>query len=262
MSICELLRVKSYHKAVYGENDFLLFMRSDTLHEVHLPSEGKVKRLRCVVVCFLVLISSKAYPNSKKRTLLNVDYIKKYLTHQAAWADSHGAGGEDLGAGMLYYSLVYMKKAKLCVCLGSGGGFVPRMMKQAQRDCKLRGARTILVDGNMGDFGRPMWLSNTHFFKQEFPDVEILIMRTCEAAKAHPEWKIDYLHIDADHSFEGAYADFLDFFPLMKKNGVITFHDTSGKLPCAQVIPLLQQQGFEVVNFTELGEGVAMIHLH
>ena len=37
-----------------------------------------------------------------------------------------------MGAGMMYFSLVYYMKARNCVCLGSGGGFVPRIMSQAR----------------------------------------------------------------------------------------------------------------------------------
>src|SRR5688572_17442209 len=84
-------------------------------------------------------------------TLLNTDYIKDVLNRDAPWAGSHGSDGERyLGGGLLYYALAYMSRARLCVCLGSAGGFVPRLMRQAQRDLGLEGARTILVDANIG----------------------------------------------------------------------------------------------------------------
>ena len=81
-------------------------------------------------------------------TLVNKDFITSMLTVDDPWCSSHGAdnGSEDLGAGLLYYSLAYSIRARTCVCLGSGGGFVPRLMRQAQRDLDLEGGRTILVD--------------------------------------------------------------------------------------------------------------------
>lgn len=142
-----------------------------------------------------------------------------------------------------------------------GGGFVPRVMRQVQRDLNLSDARTVLVDANIGGHGTPAWLSPNHFFRRKFSDIEILMDLTSRVAKAHPDWKIDYFHIDADHSFKGAYQDFKDYLPLMNKGGIITFHDTGGSLPCAKVIPLLQKQGYEVVNFKEIGAGVAIIYL-
>ena len=36
---------------------------------------------------------------------------------------------------------------------------------------------------------------------------------------------IDFLFIDGDHSYEGAKADFENFGPLVKRGGVIAFHD-------------------------------------
>ena len=34
---------------------------------------------------------------------------------------------------MIIYSTIQMMRAKVCVCLGSGGGFIPRIMTQANR---------------------------------------------------------------------------------------------------------------------------------
>ena len=37
--------------------------------------------------------------------------------------------------------------------------------------------------------------------------------------------KFDFIFIDGDHSFEGVKFDFNKFFPNLKKNGIIAFHD-------------------------------------
>src|SRR5262245_47159520 len=68
------------------------------------------------------------------QALINFDLIRRALMRDAPWAGSHGAEGDYLGMGLLYYALVYGMRAKVAVCLGSGGGFVPRLMRQAQRD--------------------------------------------------------------------------------------------------------------------------------
>lgn len=39
---------------------------------------------------------------------------------------------------------------------------------------------------------------------------------------------IDMLHIDGDHTYEGVKADFENFKSLVKKGGMIVFHDISG----------------------------------
>jgi len=37
--------------------------------------------------------------------------------------------------------------------------------------------------------------------------------------------EVDFLFIDGDHSYEGVTKDFLMYFPLVKKGGIIAFHD-------------------------------------
>ena len=41
--------------------------------------------------------------------------------------------------------------------------------------------------------------------------------------------KIDYLHIDADHTYEGCKLDFDLYSTIMNENGIISIHDTDRK---------------------------------
>ena len=192
--------------------------------------------------------------------VINPSFIESQLTHQAHWGKLHGAEGDDLGAAMLYYSLIYSTKAKVCVCLGSGDGFVPRVMRQAQRDLKLENSKTILVDGNTGKSGRPTWLRANSFFRTAYPDIEIIIDKTKNVAMNQAkEWKIDYLHIDADRTVYGALQDFLDYLPYMAENGVITLHDVAPGNPCSMTARLIKEMGYPIILFGELGNGTAII---
>ena len=40
------------------------------------------------------------------------------------------------------------------------------------------------------------------------------------------EFKIDYLHIDTDHSYEQVKWDFENYSTLLSEHGIITIHDT------------------------------------
>ncbi|MCZ6683990.1 MAG: class I SAM-dependent methyltransferase [Planctomycetota bacterium] len=198
-------------------------------------------------------------------TLINKDFIKLNLTADDPWCDSHGArdGGEELGAGMLYYGLAYSLKSKVCVCLGSGGGFVPRLMRQAQRDLNLEKSRTILVDGatNVNAarkeiWGSPSWLPQDSTFRRNYPDVEIVLKLTKDAIPGFfvpNAIEIDFLHIDADHHYSGVKLDWDLFSPLVSADGVITLHDTVNyREPCGvpRLLEEIQQEGrYDVVNF-------------
>src|SRR3954452_12090531 len=116
-------------------------------------------------------------------SLLDKKFIATFITGQDKWSDSHGsaAGSEFLGAGMIYYALAYATKAKTCVCLGSGGGFVPRLLRQAQRDPPTPDAPTILVGGSdqvpadkKAIWGSPAWAPEGSWHRENYPDIEIV----------------------------------------------------------------------------------------
>ena len=63
---------------------------------------------------------------------LNGKEYKKFNPVKYRW--THGASDYDLGDGLLIYSIIQLMRYKTCVCLGSGGGFIPRIMTQARYD--------------------------------------------------------------------------------------------------------------------------------
>src|SRR5210317_2071311 len=128
--------------------------------------------------------------------LFNLDYIKRHLTNNQhkivdekgtehityepvpyRWA--HGATDYSLGDGLLVYSLIHFMRAKICVCLGSGGGFIPRIMTQARQDLHEAGifegdngiswgdiGTTFVVDAANDIGGKVDWLDKDSFFRQ------------------------------------------------------------------------------------------------
>jgi len=197
--------------------------------------------------------------------LLNTEFITSRLTASDPWCQSHGSGedSEDLGAGMLYYGLAYATKAKTSVCIGSGGGFVPRLMRQAQRDLGIEGSRTFLVDGatnvpadKVEVWGTPCWLPEDSAFRTHYPEVELVLQLTKDAQKDFfvPQGiQIDFLHIDGDHHYEGAKLDWDLFSPLVPDNGVITLHDTVNyREPCGVyrlVEEIRESDDYSVIDF-------------
>jgi hypothetical protein len=117
-----------------------------------------------------------------EKNLLNSEFIKHYITTNREEEDvkyrwSHGATDLHLGDGLVVYSLIQYLRAKTCVCLGSGGGFIPRIMTQARVDLHTQKifngnaerewgdiGTTILVDANNGKGGEPDWIKEGTFF--------------------------------------------------------------------------------------------------
>jgi hypothetical protein len=179
------------------------------------------------------------------RGILNHDFIKHFITtngeeSEVSYRWSHGATDKHLGDGMIIYSLVYFFKFKTLVCLGSGGGFIPRIMTQARYDlgteeifdeAKLEwgeNGSTYVVDAMNGFNGEVDWEEEDSFYRKNFTPK--IIKETTEKAYydffVKQDIKIDLLHIDANHTFEGVKKDFNLYSNIMNKGGIITIHDT------------------------------------
>ncbi len=179
-----------------------------------------------------------------KNSILNYDYIMNYITtnegEEVPYRWSHGADDMHLGDGMIIYSLIYFHKFKSLVCLGSGGGYIPRIMTQARYDLSQEGfykevsmewgenGSTYIVDACNGFNGEVDWEKEDSLFRRHFQPK--FIKETTEEAYYNyfvkQDIKIDYLHIDANHTFEGVKWDFEHYSQRMNKGGIITIHDT------------------------------------
>jgi hypothetical protein len=191
------------------------------------------------------------------------------LLSSLPYAGGHGATSESLGGGIVYYAITSLARARVCVCLGSGGGFVPSLMRQAQRDLRIDNAVTYLVDAILPEagYGHPEvpggWLDEEGVFASLFAEVTILNCLTMEAGKgffSKNRITIDYLHVDADHAYEAALADFETYLPRLSPAAFVTFHD-SGTEPIQRVLAKIRKTRpeFDCLDMPELGAGLAIL---
>jgi hypothetical protein len=145
---------------------------------------------------------------------------------------THGANDIYMGAGIMYFSIPYFLKAKTCVCLGSGGGFVPRLMTdcmwELQETNMIDVGEVYVVDATNSVNGEVDWKESESFLREKF-NPKFLNTTTEDAFYnffVKRDIKIDYLHIDADHTYEGVKKDFELYSALLNENGIISIHDT------------------------------------
>ena len=145
---------------------------------------------------------------------------------------THGANDTYLGAGIMYYSVPYFLKAQVCVCLGSGGGYVPRLMTDAiwelQETDMIEMGEVYVVDATNSVNGEVDWSDEDSYLREKF-NPRFLNTTTEDAFYnffVKRDIKVDYLHIDADHTYEGVKKDFELYSTLMNENGIISIHDT------------------------------------
>ena len=175
----------------------------------------------------------------------NEDYIKKFITNNddvpVPYRWTHGATDLHMGDGILVYSIIQHMRAKSCVCIGSGGGFIPRIMTQARIDLHKQKIFDGNNDYNWGDIGCTYLVDacngvggpndledESSFFRSTF--YPRLIKATSVDAYydffIRQDIKIDVLFIDGDHSYEGVKKDFELYSQILSDNGIIFIHDT------------------------------------
>ena len=177
--------------------------------------------------------------------ITNQDFIKERITtnngETVPYRWTHGATEEHLGDGLIVYSLIQHMRAKNCVCIGSGGGYIPRIITQARLDLHKQGifegddnlswgdiGVTYLVDACNGVGGPNDLEDENSYYRHTFRPR--LIKSTSEEAYYNffvmQDIKIDFLFIDGDHSYEGVKKDFELYSTLLTDKGVIVIHDT------------------------------------
>jgi len=114
--------------------------------------------------------------------MIDYSFLTSYITSNngepVQYRSTHGATEKHLGDGLIIYSLIQMMRSKIVVCLGSGGGFIPRLMVQAQRDLHNQGIfnsdydwnkiQVFVVDAANGVGGKNDWTDKESFFRVEF----------------------------------------------------------------------------------------------
>jgi hypothetical protein len=172
-------------------------------------------------------------------------YIENFITTNEGvdipYRWTHGATKEHLGDGLLVYSIIQHMRAKVCVCIGSGGGFIPRIMTQARMDLWEQKIFEGNNDKNWGDIGTTYVVDacNGVGGKSDIEDESSLfrsafhprfIKETSEKAYydffVKQDIKIDVLFIDGDHSYEGVKLDFDLYSTILSDKGIIMIHDT------------------------------------
>lgn len=180
--------------------------------------------------------------------MFNLEYVKSHLTnnidHPVPYRWTHGATDLHLGDGLIVYSIIQQMRAKNCVCIGSGGGFIPRLMTQARYDLYQQEIFEGNSDYSWGDIGTtyvvdacngiggPNDLENENsFYRSHFHPR--FIKDTSENAYYNffvlQDIKIDVLYIDGDHSYDGVKLDFDLYSKLISPKGIILIHDTDSE---------------------------------
>lgn len=163
-----------------------------------------------------------------------IDLLMDTFKAQSCGEYSHRANisKSDLGYGWIHYSLIRMLKPRKILCIGSRHGFLPAILAQACKDNK-KGC-VDFVDAGYGKDDPNNWTGVGYWKTKEGKNIfkkfnlnewiNLHIMTTKEFAKKNRSI-FGYVYIDGDHSYAGVQYDYQTFWPRLKKNGFMAFHD-------------------------------------
>lgn len=143
----------------------------------------------------------------------------------------------DLGFGFIHYSLIAATEPEKVLCIGSQKGFIPVICALSCRDNKK--GKVDFVDAGFEE-GHPKAWSGDGFWKKVDPQkhfgflgakdwINTYVMTSKAFSKKYPKREYDYIYIDGDHSYKGVKKDFELFWPRLKKDGYMAFHDVVAK---------------------------------
>ena len=177
--------------------------------------------------------------------ITNEEFIKKNITNNGnepvPYRWTHGATDLHMGDGLMVYSIIQHMRAKNCVCIGSGGGYIPRIMTQARIDLHKQNIFEGNGDYNWGDIGStyvvdacngiggPNDLDNEDSFYRKNFYPRFIKSTSVDAYYdffVRQDIQIDVLWIDGDHTYEGVKTDFELYSKIISDNGIIIIHDT------------------------------------
>ena len=173
-------------------------------------------------------------------SILNRGWIYDSITRNqdsgsVSYRWTHGASDVYMGAGIFYYAIPYFLKAQVCVCLGSGGGYVPRLMIDATWELgetnmypENEYGEVYVVDATNSVNGEVDWADEDSYLREKF-NPKFLNTTTEDAFYnffVKRDVKIDYLHIDAGHTYDDCKQDFDLYSTIMNENGIISIHDS------------------------------------
>jgi hypothetical protein len=195
--------------------------------------------------------------------ITNEEFIKKNITNNddqpVPYRWTHGATDLHMGDGIVVYSIIQHMRFKNCVIIGSGGGYIPRIVTQSRLDLYKQGVFEGNPDFNWGDIGStyvvdacngvggPNDLENEDSFYRKNFYPRFIKSTSVDAYYdffIRQDIKIDFLFIDGDHSYDGVKQDFDLYSQILSDSGIIMIHDTDGDYEESMIISEDQRKDY------------------
>ncbi len=166
--------------------------------------------------------------------ILKIKYLNEFSLNNLIRFSSHSVFSININPSQIHYEVLELlkilneKKPEVIVEIGTAnGGTLFLFTRVASPEAKI-----ISIDLPSDDGGYPKW--KTPLYKAfSLSKQELHLLRADSHNKKTLEkvkkilkgYKVDFLFIDGDHSYEGVKKDFEMYKELVKDDGLIAFHD-------------------------------------
>jgi hypothetical protein len=184
----------------------------------------------------------------------------KKLVENDLYFSSH-TGKSPMGDLLITYAFAQCTDANLFVCIGSGEGTVPKILREAQLKMNKTNSKTILVDAVTEAFKYNGVLNEE---KIKDLDFEFIKEFSNKAYSKFEDNSIDILYLDHHHSLEDTIKDIELYLPKMSINSYIFVHDVfNSNINCTvnKLYLYLDKDRFEFIRIP-VGEGILIISPH
>jgi hypothetical protein len=167
--------------------------------------------------------------------LLNRDVYDIIKRHYYTPNQNRGNSEYSFGFGLIHYALIRNVRPERVLCVGSLKGYMPALCALACKD-EGRGHVEFVDEGGLTWGGGGRWQAldeqGLHDYWKPLGVEDYIETHVCRI-EDYSLGQYQYVHIDADHSYEGAKSEFALIWPHLDRGGLYTFHDINWRLQSA-----------------------------
>lgn len=160
--------------------------------------------------------------------MIEPQVVKIIKDHYHARAQNGDYSNNNLGFGLVHYSIIRNLRPERVLVVGSQKGYVPAICALACKD--ERKGHVDFVDAGYQGLetkawgGLGIWKTATSDYWKPLGVEKYITIHNVETKDFKPQ-KYDYIYIDGDHSYEGVKTDYELFWKCLNPNGMMSFHD-------------------------------------
>lgn len=165
--------------------------------------------------------------------LLNRDVYDIVKRHYYAPNQNRGNSEYSFGFGLIHYALIRNIRPERVLCVGSLKGYMPAICALACKDEGI-GKVEFVDEGGVNWGGGGVWQGLTDLRAYWAPlGIEDWVETHVTRIEDYELGQYQYVHLDADHSYEGCKRQFELIWPHLDRGGLFTFHDIAWRLKSA-----------------------------